>query len=227
MSDLSNTLQQEVDRAVRRLRGHTQASRVLSGTSSARILASYYATAHETVRHAPEFLRRSCATLRREGGHPDLIELLHCKATEETGHERWLADDLEAIGCALGSTPWLRPNPAGTVYNAFHYSVVDVCGEAFLGTAYALESLSVHCAGLAADNLRAHAIVAGIARGSNAGLSFFSSHYEADIDHVAQLRDLIERCVIEPRARDYIRLCAAFTASIYPDFFTTREANES
>jgi Iron-containing redox enzyme len=218
MTDLLSCLQAWVDRAVERLHAHPQASRVLDGTAPADTLARYYATAYDTVREAPNLLRRSHDTLKRKGGHPELIALLGSKVEEERGHDRWLADDLAAIGYPHGPGSWPRAAPAAALYNSFHQHITGLRGEAFLGTAWVLESLSLRCAGVAADNLRARGSIAGIAN----GVSFLASHHDADVGHVAQLAAAIERCVIEPSAQDYVRLCAAFTASVYPDFFAAR-----
>lgn len=211
MSELTDSLQFELERAVERLHAHPRAGRVLDGTACAAVLARYYMTAHLTVREAPVLLRRAHASLLRSGAAPELIALFARKVAEETGHDRWLENDLAAIGHPLQRIS----APAAELYNTFHHRVTALSGEAFLGTAWVLESLSLRCAGVAAQNLRSKANITGIAQ----GLSFLSSHYEADSDHVAQLTAAIERCVTQPAARDYVRLCARFTATVYPDFF--------
>jgi hypothetical protein len=219
MEELSVCLQREVDGAVRCLQQHRYASQVLEGTASAATLASYYVTAYEVVRHAQAFLRQSRDQLCEDGGHPELIALLGRKVQEESGHEQWLLSDLVAIGYPPDHVERPRAAPAAALYNTFHQQVIALRGEAFLGSAWILESLSLRCAGVAAANLRLRSGIPGIDTESSAGLRFFVGHHVADTDHVAELAHMLDRCVTEPSARDYVLLCARFTATIYPDFF--------
>jgi hypothetical protein len=219
MEALSVYLQQEVEGAVQRLQQHRYASQVLDGTASAATLAGYYKTAYEAVRHASSFLRASHDQLRRSGGHPDLIALLARKADEETGHDQWLLSDLAAIGYPPERIDGVLAAPAASLYNSFHQQVIPLRGEAFFGSAWILESLSLRCAGVAARNLRLKARIPGIGPDSTAGLRFLLGHHAADIGHVAELAHMLDRLITEAAARDYVLLCARFTATIYPDFF--------
>jgi hypothetical protein len=219
MEPLSVCLQQEVDGAVQRLQQHRHASQVLDGTASAGTLASYYMTAYEAVRHASSFLRQSHDRLRQSGGHPDLIALLGRKADEESGHDQWLLSDLAAIGYPAECVDGPRAAPAAALYNTFHQHVVALRGEAFFGSAWVLESLSLRCAGVAARNLQLRSHIPGIGPDSTAGLRFLLGHHDADVGHVAELARTLDRLISEPAARDYVLLCARFTATIYADFF--------
>jgi pyrroloquinoline quinone (PQQ) biosynthesis protein C len=219
MEELSVCLQREVDLAVHRLQHHQYASQVLDGTASAETLAGYYVTAYEAVRNAPSFLRQSHDQLRQNGGHPELIALLGRKVHEESGHDQWLLSDLTAIGYPPERVDGPRAAPAAALYNSFHQQVIAMRGEAFLGSAWILESLSLRCAGVAATNLRLRSGIAGLAADSAAGLRFLLSHHDADTGHVAELAGMLGRLVTEPAARDYVLLSARFTATVYADFF--------
>jgi hypothetical protein len=219
MEKLSVCLQHEVDGAVHRLQQHRYASQVLEGTACAATLAGYYVTAYEVVRHAQAFLRQSRDQLCADGGHPDLIALLGRKVEEESGHEQWLLSDLIAIGYPPEHVERPHAAPAAALYNTFHQHVIALRGEAFFGSAWILESLSLRCAGAAAANLRLRSGISGIGAESSAGLRFFVGHHDADSDHVAELAHMLDRLVTDPTARDYVLLCARFTATIYADFF--------
>jgi pyrroloquinoline quinone (PQQ) biosynthesis protein C len=212
MDTLTDQLAFEVERAIARLRAHPRARQVLDGTAAPDLLARYYHSAHRIVRHAPRLLRRSADVLHARAGHPELIVLFERKAEQEAGHERWLERDLSALGYPLAQLDALSAPPAASLYNSFHDQVIGLRGEAFLGTAWILESLAVRCAGGAVDKFRSRAAF-------EAGLSFLRAHAEEDRSHVAELLELIGRCVIEPPAQDYVRLCAEFTGSLYPEFF--------
>lgn len=221
MEALSASLQQEVEDAVRRLHQHRYASQVLEGTASAATLAGYYMTAYEVVRHASSYLRASHDQLCRSGGHPELIALLARKADEETGHDQWLLSDLAAIDYLPERGDGVRAAPAAALYNSFHEQVIALRGEAFFGSAWVLESLALRCAGVAARNLQRRARIPGIGPDSAAGLRFLISHHDADVGHVAELARTLDRLITDAAARDYVLLCARFTATIYADFFAS------
>lgn len=219
MSTLLNELEHEVERAIRRLRDHGAARAVLLGTASAETLACYYVSAFDTVQRAPALLHQSHTQLRTDGGHPELVELLHQKSLEENGHHHWLADDLAAIGFPLGHEKTPKASRAATLYGLFHEQVIPLNGHAFLGTAWVLESLAMRCAGEAAKCLQAHGDIAGLTPSSTAGLSFLYRHQEEDVGHVAELARVIDAYVTSESAQHYVLLCARFTATIYADFF--------
>lgn len=219
MDSLSRNFEAVVDGAVANLESHPRAARVLNGTATAAELASYYATAFVAVRQATHFLSKSRDAVRAAGGNAELVALLSAKCDEERGHHDWLAEDMRDIGLPLGAPGTPQPGVAGYLYNTFHDALVPHCGEAFLGTAFVLESLSVRCAGRAADNLRAQGRIAGLAPGSTTGVRFLASHFEADVDHVAEMAEALPRLVQGARARRHMELAARFTATIYPDFF--------
>lgn len=217
-------LQTSVAFAIERLEQHPVASRVLAGKADALELASYYVTAHAAVTHATEFLQGSADALRRSGRSPELATLLAAKAGEESGHDAWLADDLAAIGYPLGHRNTPLPAPAARAYRDFHRSLIPVSAEAFLGTAYVLESLAIHCAGRASEQLRKSARIAGLEKQSLAGLSFLTSHAEEDQGHVAELEAVLADHLQDPESQAYVLLCAEFTATLYAQFFD-RQAN--
>jgi pyrroloquinoline quinone (PQQ) biosynthesis protein C len=212
-------LDAEVERALRRIDGHERPRAVIEGVASAQALAQFYASAHEAVRHARSFLSQSADSLESQGGGRELVELLRRKAREETGHDAWLEADLAQIGLPRGGRGTPGPTPAALSYVSFHRDVIALDGHAFLGTAYVLESLAVRRAGVAARSLAARAAIAGLDGARGAGLSFLQRHSEEDVGHVRELGRLVDHYVTQPRARDYVLLCARFTATVYPDFF--------
>ena len=225
-NQLSHELNDTLALALDGLAKHPDAAQVLAGTADARTLASYYVTAHAAVSHAVEFLRDSARAVSRGGHAPELAALLAAKAGEESGHERWLESDLAAIGFPLGRPHTPEPTAAARAYVDFHRSVIPLCGEAFLGTAWVLESLAVHCAGVAAKRLCEAGTIPGLSLERACGLRFLLSHAEEDVGHVAALATALDRHVHGNRARAYVKLCARFTATLYADFFAVAPSSD-
>lgn len=192
---------------------------IIEGTASPGIYAGYLITAYEAVKRAEEFLLGSANQLESEGGAPELVALLREKARDERGHGRWIERDLEALGYTREGPSASKAAPAARVYVDFHQSLGTLpgAGAGFLGTAWVLESLSTSLAGRAADNLRAHGASPALRKGK--GLTFLRGHHAEDQGHVQTLAEVLERCVIRQMDRDYIELCAHFTATVYPAFF--------
>lgn len=217
MTALLTALLVESQRAVRRIELHSEAARVLDGTASGPTLAQYYVSAYETVQHAQRYLTVTRDHLRATRGALSLIELFELKCVEEDGHHHWLAADLDAIGFPLGGPTTPRPSRAAHSYVVFHDEVVALCPLGFLGTAWVLESLALHCGGRAAKELQARCGDPPSA-GSD-GLKFLTSHHEADEGHVAEMGRILDFAEISDRDQDYIVTCARFTATVYADFF--------
>jgi pyrroloquinoline quinone (PQQ) biosynthesis protein C len=114
-----------------------------------------------------------------------LYEHMH----EESGHEVWVRNDLEAVGVP----------PAATQAHAPGVHTLALCGYNFwaadrrhpcsvLGMLYALEVISSVYGGPFSAAIRESLLLDG-----ETGVSFISSHASLDAEHMAELREIINR----------------------------------
>ncbi|WP_438007368.1 iron-containing redox enzyme family protein [Sorangium sp. So ce321] len=218
------TLDQEVAALLTRLDVDPAAHRLYDGTAT----AAEYAAFLEQIYHYVRWTRPLCAKAGArlgarctgdpgETGAADgrgiLADLLLRKAEEESGHEQWALDDLAALGRDPEAVVRAEPAPATQAYIAWsRYTAEAGAPEAFLGTAYVLEALSVHRAGDVAARLMARARIPGIA----GAVRFLQGHADADQGHVRELAELLATIPC-PAAREAILLSARVTRTLYPD----------
>ena len=121
-----------------------------------------------------------------------LYEHMH----EESGHEEWVINDLDAIGVAPHTTIAHAPSPftlALAGYN--HWAAERRHPCSVLGMLYALEVIASVYGGPFAQAIRESLLLDG-----ERGVSFIGSHAEMDAKHLAGLRTIINT-VEEPAAQ--------------------------
>jgi len=114
-----------------------------------------------------------------------LYEHMH----EESGHEQWVMNDLEAVGVGVGQATLLAHQPslhtlALTGYNYWAADRRDPCSV--LGMMYTLEVIASVYGGTFAEAIRTSLLLQG-----DAGVSFISSHATMDAEHMAELRQVL------------------------------------
>ena len=112
-----------------------------------------------------------------------LYEHMH----EESGHEQWVMNDLEAVG--VGQSTLLAHQPslntlALTGYNHWAADRRDPCSV--LGMMYTLEVIASVYGGTFAEAIRSSLLLEG-----ERGVSFISSHATMDMEHMADLRKIL------------------------------------
>lgn len=112
-----------------------------------------------------------------------LYEHMH----EESGHEQWVMNDLEAVG--VRQTALLAHQPALTTlaltgYNYWAADRRDPCSV--LGMMYTLEVIASVYGGTFAEAIRSSLLLEG-----DRGVSFISSHATMDAEHMAELRQVL------------------------------------
>lgn len=113
---------------------------------------------------------------------------LYHNIDEEKGHEKMVLSDLEVFGVSedvVKSTPPSYPVQAWIAYNYHACERIHPC--CVIGMLYALELISsVYSAQLATS------ISLGLDMPLPHGFSFLDSHSAMDLDHVAELRELLQ-----------------------------------
>jgi pyrroloquinoline quinone (PQQ) biosynthesis protein C len=112
-----------------------------------------------------------------------LYEHMH----EESGHEQWVMNDLEAVGVRQATL--LAHQPALTTlaltgYNYWAADRRDPCSV--LGMMYTLEVIASVYGGTFAEAIRGSLLLEG-----DRGVSFISSHATMDAEHMAELRQVL------------------------------------
>jgi pyrroloquinoline quinone (PQQ) biosynthesis protein C len=114
-----------------------------------------------------------------------LYEHMH----EETGHEDWVLNDLQAIGVAPEASRAHAPSVHTLALNGYNYWAADrrhPCSV--LGMLYALEVIASVYGGPFASAIREALLLEG-----QQGVSFIDSHATMDAQHMAELRTLMNR----------------------------------
>jgi pyrroloquinoline quinone (PQQ) biosynthesis protein C len=118
---------------------------------------------------------------------------------EESGHETWVQNDLEAVGVAPAHTRAHGPSVNTLALNGYNYWAADRRHPAsVLGMLYALEVIASVYGGPFASAIREALLLDG-----DRGVSFIDSHATMDAKHMAELRTVLN-LVKDEAARDAI-----------------------
>lgn len=119
----------------------------------------------------------------------DVRYFLYEHMVEESGHELWVLNDLSAVGVPPATTQAHTPGPHTLAMTGYNYWCADrrhPCSV--LGMLYALEVIASVYGGPFASAIRESLLLEG-----EAGISFINSHASLDAEHMADLRDIINR----------------------------------
>lgn len=112
-----------------------------------------------------------------------LYEHMH----EESGHEQWVLNDLEAVGVSPEQTAAHVPMPDTLAINGYNYWAADRRDPcSVLGMMYALEVIASVYGGPFSSAIRESLLLEG-----ERGVSFISSHATMDAEHMASLRTIL------------------------------------
>lgn len=112
-----------------------------------------------------------------------LYEHMH----EESGHEEWVMNDLEAVGCPRETTTAYEPSVHTLTLVGYNYWSADRRNPAsVLGMLYALEVIASVYGGPFSAAIKESLLLEG-----ERGISFISSHATMDAQHMAELRTVL------------------------------------
>ena len=154
----------------------------LKGKISCEAYLDFLTQAYHHVRHTCPLLALAAARTNDLVYRDALIHYLE----EEHGHERWILDDISAMG---GKTLTVAEEPrlACRVMVAYaHYSIDWISPYALLGMVHVLEGMSAALAGRVAD-----AVASTLGTVDGRGVSYLRSHGTLDQGHVAFFRKLV------------------------------------
>jgi pyrroloquinoline quinone (PQQ) biosynthesis protein C len=152
--------------------------------ASRSLYLDFLAEAYHHVRHTFPLLALAASRTSDERYQDALVEYME----EERGHEKWILNDIRALG---GDPDAVRDGQAGPACRIMvgyaYYAIEHISPYAFLGSVYVLEGMSV----LLADKL-ADAMKAALGLESDSGFSYLRTHGSLDTDHVAFFRNLVD-----------------------------------
>ena len=134
----------------------------------------------------------AAASRMGDPGHEPLQSIRHFlyeHMHEETGHETWVLNDLQAVGVSNAVARAHGPSVHTLTLNGYNYWGADrrhPCSV--IGMLYALEVISSVYGGPFASAIRESLLLDG-----EHGVSFIASHASLDAQHMAELRQVINQ----------------------------------
>jgi pyrroloquinoline quinone (PQQ) biosynthesis protein C len=188
MMNWITVLEHEARMLLEELDAHPEARRLFDGSIDQNRYIHYLIQTYHYAKWTTPLMAEAGQRMKRLSLHPQLGDLLLQKANEERGHERWLLADLENLGWSAERVERQMPTPAVTAYVAWN-RFTSRCGrpEAFLGTAYVLEYLSVHRASQSVERMLAANTIPNIRK----AVTFLRAHGTEDERHVEKLTSLL------------------------------------
>lgn len=141
----------------------------------------------------------AAAASRLADSHRQIRYHLYEHMHEESGHEQWVMNDLEAVGVTPQATTAHIPSPFTLTLNGYNYWTAErrhPCSV--LGMLYALEVIASVYGGPFAS-----AITESLMLDGERGVSFIGSHASLDTKHIAELRKILNT-LQDPDAQDAV-----------------------
>jgi pyrroloquinoline quinone (PQQ) biosynthesis protein C len=211
--DIVSILDRLIDDTVATLLADPVFGRIFDGTASRELYLRYLTQTYHYVKQTQVQLRAGAHALSTD---PDPVrralgERFQRHAEEEASHDRWVLDDIRAVGGDPEAAQREEPCSAVRAYlamTAFLWQSRHPLG--ILGVATLLEGLADRIGYSTARNLAERSGIPGIEQ----GLSFIRSHGAEDVGHMDAARAAL-RSVQHLGDRDAIVSCARMTALFY------------
>lgn len=172
---------------------------------------AFLTEAYHHVKHTFPLLALAASRTTDERYQDALVEYME----EERGHEKWILDDIKAMGGDAEAVRNGQPGAACRVMVAFAYHAIEhVSPYAMLGSVHVLEGISV----LLADQLAATLRQSFAMEGGGGGFSYLTSHGSLDQEHVAFFRKVVDR-IEDPIAQAIIIDHSKMFYRLYGDIF--------
>ncbi len=140
--------------------------------------------AYHHVKHTFPLLSLAAARTRDEGYQTALFIYMN----EERGHDKWILDDIRAMGGDAGRIAGGNGGiPCQVMVGYAYYCIEWISPYALLGMVHVLEGLSV---------MLAHSVAGAVRNSLGAeaatGFSYLQSHGSLDVEHTALFRKLVD-----------------------------------
>ncbi len=136
----------------------------------------------------------AAAASRLGDEHKGVRYFLYEHMQEESGHEDWVRQDLEAVGVPVAATLAHAPSPFTDALVGYNYWAADRLHPcSVLGMLYALEVIASVYGGPFSSAIKESLLLE-----DERGVSFISSHATMDAQHMADLRTVLNTLQDEP-----------------------------
>ena len=191
---------------------------VIEKGASPTLYLAFLGQAYHHVKHTFPLLALAASRTLDESFQDALVEYM----AEERGHEKWILDDITALGGDAAGVRDGRPGQACRVMVGYTYYAVEHVGPyALLGSVHVLEGMSVLLADRVADALARSFGKADATR----GFSYLRSHGSLDQEHVAFFRDTVNR-IDDPVLQEMVIEEAKVFYRLYGDIMRELQALE-
>jgi len=166
--------------------------------------------AYHHVKHTFPLLAFAAARTTHEAYQDALVEYME----EERGHEKWILDDIAAMGGDAEAVKHGTPGIACQVMVGYTYYAIEwVSPYAMLGSVHVLEGMSTLLADKAAD-----AIQGSLGSSGKEGFSYLRSHGALDIEHVAFFKSLVNNLAC-PKTQQIVINASKVFYRLYGDIY--------
>jgi pyrroloquinoline quinone (PQQ) biosynthesis protein C len=156
---------------------------VRNGASRA-LYVDFLTQAYHHVKHTYPLLALASVHTTDEVYQDALVEYMK----EERGHEKWILDDIRALGVDAEAVRTGKPGRACQIMVGYTYYAIEwISPYAMLGSVHVLEGMSTVLADKAAA-----AIQRSLALSGDKGFTYLRSHGALDIAHVAFFQKLAD-----------------------------------
>jgi pyrroloquinoline quinone (PQQ) biosynthesis protein C len=129
----------------------------------------------------------AAAASRLADSHRQVRYFLYEHMHEESGHEEWVRNDLEAVGVPASDTVGYKPSAFTQALVGYNYWAADRSHPcSVLGMLYTLEVIASVYGGPFASAIKEALLLEG-----ERGVSFINSHATMDAEHMAELRQVL------------------------------------
>ncbi len=145
---------------------------------------AFLTEAYHHVKHTFPLLSLAAARTRDESYQTALFTYMN----EERGHDKWILDDIRAMGGDADAVARGAGGvPCQVMVGHAYYCIEWISPYALLGMVHVLEGLSVMLAHSVAG-----AVQNSLGAGGAAGFSYLQSHGTLDVEHTALFRKLLD-----------------------------------
>ncbi len=150
---------------------------------SRELYLDFLTQAYHHVKHTFPLLALAASMTRDERYQDGLVEYMN----EERGHEKWILDDIRAMGGDADAVASGKPSiPCQVMVGYCYYAIQWISPYAILGMVHVLEGLSVVLA-----HQLAGAVQRSLAVDGKSGFSYLNSHGGLDVEHVELFKSLV------------------------------------
>ena len=208
--DTYDKLYSETSRARERFLAIPLVRQALSQGGSPALYAGFLGEAYHHVKHTFRLLALAASLTPDEDYQTALFHYMQ----EERGHEKWILDDIRAIGGDADAVAAGRPGMACQIMVGHaYYAIEHVSPYTMLGMVHVLEGLSVQLAHKVAS-----AVQQSMDTDGKRGFSYLNSHGALDVEHVEMFRTLVNR-LTDPATQDIIISSANIMYRLYGAIF--------